>query len=1301
MLPFSDQGTALKTDRGSLGEEAFGRYRLLDALGQGGMAEVFKAKSFGVEGFEKVLVIKRILPALAESKAFVDMFVHEAKLAVRLSHANVVQVFDLGRVDKPGSPPSYYMAMEYVAGLDLATLLARFQRSKTPVPFGLAIFVAAEVAKGLDHAHRRRDEQGVALGIVHRDVSPQNILLSWEGEVKVTDFGIAKARDNLDERPDETSARQLKGKHAYMSPEQARAGNLDARSDIFSLGVVLYEMLAGVNPFRAPTAFETLRRVQACEFPPLELLREDVPKPLATLVSRALGKLPEDRFPEAARMYEELLAYLYQSGARFGAADLSDVLQSIREPERDASMPDGDSESRLRERTPVEVPTSAGGLRVSGDRSSSTPSRAKNQLAQRREATAMVVSLGAASEEASAAACEMVWRYGGKVLGVTPVQLATLFGLEAGDARDNEHAVRSALRVVKCFERAGVVAAAGVCTGRVLVTPDGMPVQDELVASLLGQAADLARGDDGQVLVSGTTARGLRGLFGFQPGRGDSLIVDGERAVHETYGRFVGRRDELARIGRLLASASKRQLRLVTLSGAEGIGRTRLMHEVGRRLTKGDFNVGFYLASCPPGGDVTPLSAINAMLHVLCGLPPESPPEKVRGVEPSLRALGLLDEEVAGVLSQLGVHDGPPPQPHALRNGFAKALLRLSEDRVHAFAWDDAHAIDEASLDILKQTARRLATARVTLLFAVRSGTEKMLDDLGPAEHVEIGELPPDDSRRLLALRFGATDLPPELSAFCLRRAGGHPLFLEELARDLLDSKAVVVEDGVIKHVALDGERAVPRPLRAIIAGRVARLSPEQLATLQAAAVLGEPLHDETLAAMLVDESSIPALESRDLLHRLGPDALGFSSPLLRDVVLDAIPVDLQRELHARAATALEHTLKVDDVDVRVAAHRVEAGQRDLAASLYGRSATRRLAAQQYEAAASDALRAVELAVQAGAPVEVVAQGLSTLAATLERTRSARRAAIVLDAALAYLSEVGAPDEQIAARMDIARSYGAVSLLDRALEVLATVHEMASGGPLAARAWLVEAQLHGLRGDFARTLTALAKAEAGGLESRAEGTSAKLRAQAHGALGERDAALGHLDRAIALLGNEFPEVEREKMRALTHYFAGDFPASAAASSRAAELAKTAGLTFEVAVNLHNHGDTLVRMDEYPRAYAVITASLSACEQCGADRLASQNRMYLGYLDAVKGVPGSETQLRTGIAHAEAHGFVWDVVNGRFLLGLLLERLSMFSAALAELDACATLSDELQIGLIARDARAAAERCRSAQDQRRT
>ena len=172
--------------------QAFGRYQLLEHLGRGGMADVYKAKSFGVEGFEKVLVIKRIVADLALHDEFVDMFVQEAKLAVRLSHANIVQVFDLGRIELGvDEAPGYFIAMEYVDGVDLATVLKQLRRDEQPVPLGLAVFVAAEIAKALDHAHRRRGDGGHALGIVHRDISPHIVMLSWDVDVKVTDFGIA------------------------------------------------------------------------------------------------------------------------------------------------------------------------------------------------------------------------------------------------------------------------------------------------------------------------------------------------------------------------------------------------------------------------------------------------------------------------------------------------------------------------------------------------------------------------------------------------------------------------------------------------------------------------------------------------------------------------------------------------------------------------------------------------------------------------------------------------------------------------------------------------------------------------------------------------------------------------------------------------------------------------------------------------------------------------------------------------------------------------------------------------------
>ena len=215
----------------------FGSYELLDRIAEGGMAEVWRARSRGVAGFEKTVVIKRVLPSLMAKPGFADLLVREAKIAARLSHPRIVQIFDLGEENG-----SYFIAMEYVNGRDLGQAMAyRGGARNEGLSLPLRVWIVAEAAGALDHAHRRRGDEGRPLAIVHRDVSPQNILLGYEGEVKVADFGIARADEAGLGRGEDPKI--LRGKYAYMSPEQARGEPLDRRSDIFSLGIVLYELL--------------------------------------------------------------------------------------------------------------------------------------------------------------------------------------------------------------------------------------------------------------------------------------------------------------------------------------------------------------------------------------------------------------------------------------------------------------------------------------------------------------------------------------------------------------------------------------------------------------------------------------------------------------------------------------------------------------------------------------------------------------------------------------------------------------------------------------------------------------------------------------------------------------------------------------------------------------------------------------------------------------------------------------------------------------------------------------------------
>ncbi|MEZ4270530.1 MAG: serine/threonine-protein kinase, partial [Myxococcota bacterium] len=211
---------------------AFGKYLLLDRVNIGGMAEVYKAKAFGVEGFERILAIKRILPNMADDSEFINMFVDEARIAVQLSHANIVQIFELGKFEN-----QYYIAMEYVSGKDLRQILDDYRKRKEFIPLSAAAYLASKVCEGLDYAHRKTDPSGRPMNVIHRDVSPQNILVSYEGAIKLVDFGIAKAED----RASKTQAGVLKGKFGYMSPEQVRGMEIDHRSDIFAVGILLYE----------------------------------------------------------------------------------------------------------------------------------------------------------------------------------------------------------------------------------------------------------------------------------------------------------------------------------------------------------------------------------------------------------------------------------------------------------------------------------------------------------------------------------------------------------------------------------------------------------------------------------------------------------------------------------------------------------------------------------------------------------------------------------------------------------------------------------------------------------------------------------------------------------------------------------------------------------------------------------------------------------------------------------------------------------------------------------------------------
>jgi serine/threonine protein kinase len=302
------------------GPQQFGDYHLLEKIATGGMAEVWRARAYGLAGFEKILVIKKVLNNLSGDDEFIRLFIDEARIAVQLLHVNIVQVFDLGEVNG-----HYYMAMEYVHGQDLARLVSR-SLDIAPFPIPLTLFILCEVLKALQFAHDRTDEDGKPLRIVHCDISPQNILVSYAGEVKITDFGISRAAFQASALHE-----VIRGKYAYMSPEQVDGKDLDHRSDLFSLGVVFFEMLTGRRLFKAKTREETVARVRRADVPAPRTYRAEVSPALEAIVLKSLRARPEDRYQRAAEMLEAIGMLMVKEGHRATNNDLAAFVRAVVE----------------------------------------------------------------------------------------------------------------------------------------------------------------------------------------------------------------------------------------------------------------------------------------------------------------------------------------------------------------------------------------------------------------------------------------------------------------------------------------------------------------------------------------------------------------------------------------------------------------------------------------------------------------------------------------------------------------------------------------------------------------------------------------------------------------------------------------------------------------------------------------------------------------------------------------------------------------------------------------------------------
>ena len=306
------------------------KYKIIEKLDSGGMAEIYRGEAESIQGFKKQVAIKRILPHLTKNQKFVAMFLDEARLSLYLNHANIVHVFDIGR-----SGSTYFIVMEYVDGLNLRTMTESLRRQNRRLDLSRALYIAMEICKGLGYAHDMASPDGKPLGIVHRDISPPNILLSKMGEVKLVDFGLAKAASQLEQ----TDPGVVKGKFSYLSPEAASGLEVDFHTDLFACGIILFEMLTGRRLFYGETDYQTVELVRQARIPALPALNPEIPAELDQIVRRALARDIGQRYQHAYEIQDALAQFLFSRSLKVTSRDIAWLVRECLAEHQKTSPP--------------------------------------------------------------------------------------------------------------------------------------------------------------------------------------------------------------------------------------------------------------------------------------------------------------------------------------------------------------------------------------------------------------------------------------------------------------------------------------------------------------------------------------------------------------------------------------------------------------------------------------------------------------------------------------------------------------------------------------------------------------------------------------------------------------------------------------------------------------------------------------------------------------------------------------------------------------------------------------------------
>ncbi len=1286
-----------------------GQYEIVRRLGAGGMAEVFLAKKRGAEGTYKLLVVKRVLPVYGQARRFRTMFVAEARLATRLNHPNIVQVYDFQDIGEGGQ----LLSMEYVEGPNLGVLLEATRRRRERMPPFVAAYVVAEAAKGLHYAHERRDEAGRPLCIVHRDVSPQNILLSYDGAVKIADFGIASANLFRDEE-----VGVLKGKFGYMSPEQARAQPVDRRSDIYSLGVCLYQLLAGRPLHGALSGDELLEAVCAGEVEPPSTYARDVPVELEAIVLKALSKSREDRFETAREFAAAVGRALLARQELVDAAEVEATIARLsggagREVGGEGAAEGHAGSSRPAPGLPapaagVEAAASAAPTDEAGRAGAARPAREVRHVAAVALRLEGLEGLeGGKGRGAAAYALErlrgtlddIAYKRGAAWSWRGPGEARAVVGLLNNSPGSAAEAAWLAVDVHEALSglSGDLPAAVEAGIGIVRAAASGVRERDgRLVHWALDEASEILlervarQTPASSTWVAGGLYRLARRPFrwadvpplpagGAAPVRLYALerpLTRDERLAEMALApsELVGREPERAELWAALHAA---------LAGGRAVGRA-VVGEMGIGKTA---LVGTFLAELPPGARIVrvelsapradlPFALVGDLVRDVLGLegrPEAAEIEAALGRLPGPLGEGPEGERAARYLADVaagGPPGGPDEDEGVRERGLGAGLWRLFGAIEPASALvvvcEGLQWCDEPSLRLLARLVTHPEPIAALVLLVTRP-EERALARLGGLVRIELGGLSADDQVRLVEARLGAHEGGAAVCAELAPRVAGNPFFLLEMVDALLERGALALRESGGGRTALvsverpgEARAALPSTLGQIVGERLRELPPAERAATDWLSVAGRPLGPAHLEALGGPEAAeaLVRLCARGLCDRRG-DEVDFRHSISRDVAYAALEAGLRRAMHRAVGELLASGPGGKGLAAAAAARHLElGGEAVAAASLYLEAADAARGGRHGPLALRYYRRVVDLAPE------------------LDVRRLQAHAALE-----ATYRELGRPRERalhLGHLRRLARKAGgarpaALSLSASARYVLETGGEpgqgltMARGAATAARlasdpsleleALVLSAECLQRLGDAAGALEAFdAALVVAGAPPAPRAEALRARGALLRRVGRVEEAMASHAEAVALCrrsGARRQEARARNSLAFAALVAGRWEDAIALALSSIRLDLSLGARFQVAKTLANVGHAYARLGDLPRALAYLKRAREAHERY-ADRDAQADTLLVSAEVVLEAgdARAAEALCARAEAFASAHGDVYDLLHAGLVRALL-------------------------------------------------